>query len=303
MLQSMLLCVALMQGLPMAHAFDAFSFGVVAHALPRTDVDSNLGNTIKETDAENLAFVVVHGLKAGREPCTDNLYQQRKEVLQDSQHALILSLTASDWAECRTEVGKSDALAKLNRLRDLYFADSFSLGADKIALARQSTIAKFRGFAENARWTIDGIMFATVNLPSDNNHYLPDAGRNSEFEDRLVANRNWLNRVFTLAQQGKFKAVVLFSDANPLSAPNAQGRDGFAETRKLILGLATKFPGKVLLVHASGGQDNTGPRIYWQGNLGELLAAPAWMKVTVKPSGPALFTLEPFPQQVENRHR
>lgn len=305
LLRSALLCVALVQALPSAVAADRFSFGVISHPFRQSSDEAALRSTIEETDAENLAFVVINGMKAANEPCTDQLYKQRKALLESAKNGLILSLAADDWAECRTRIGKSDAIGKLNQLRDLYFADGFSLGGSRIPVSRQSTIAKFRGFAENARWEMGEIMFATVNLPGDNNHYLPDAGRNSEFEDRLVANRDWLNRVFTFAQRGKLDAVVLFCDANPLASSETTGsrRDGFAETRKQIFALASKFSGKVLIVHGQGGREAVERRINWHGNIGELEATPGWVKVVVNPSAQAIFTVEAFPPQATNHNR
>lgn len=305
LLRSVLLCVALAQVLSSAVAADGFSFGVISHPFRQSSDEAALRNAIEEADAENLAFVVVNGMKAANEPCTDQLYTQRKALLESAKNGLILSLAADDWAECRTRIGKSDAIGKLNQLRDLYFADGFSLGGSRIPVIRQSTIAKFRGFAENARWEMGEVMFATVNLPGDNNHYLPDAGRNSEFEDRLVANRDWLNRVFTFAQRGKLDAVVLFCDANPLAPPETtvSRRDGFAETRKQIFALASKFSGKVLIVHGQGNRETAERKISWHGNIGELEATSGWVKVIVNPSEPAIFAVEAFRPQATNHNR
>ena len=303
LLRTMFACIILTQLAPTALAAGKFSFGLVAHGISRVEEGAILRNALDDIEAEKLAFVVVNGLKANDEPCTDEIYRSRKIVLQNAPAPVILSVAASDWADCRTEIGKSDALAKLNKIRELFFPDSLSLGNTKIALTRQSTITKFRGFAENARWVVGGIMFVTVNLPDDNNHYLPDAGRNSEFEDRLVANRNWLNRVFTLAQREKLNAVVLFSDANPLTPPDAVvRRDGYAETRKLILGLAARFPGKLLIVHGKSNEEAATPRIRWRDNIGELGVPPGWMRFTVNPSGAEVFSVEaPLPPAANNR--
>ena len=111
-------------------------------------------------------------------------------------------------------------------------------------MVRQSANPKFRTYVENARWEIGDILFATIDLPANNNHYLLEAGRNSEFEDRLVANRNWLHQIFTYAKYKKLQGVVLFSDGDPISPPNhaRSKRDGFAETRHQIVGSAAGFP-------------------------------------------------------------
>lgn len=296
------LCTALTLSLPAAAEAVDFSFGVIQHPIETANVDSILSDHIEETDGDNLAFVVANGIKAAGEPCTDDLYQRRKSLLENSKNGLIVSLAASDWAECKNEHGKSTANAKLSRLRDLFFVDEFSLGATRMPVTRQSTAAKFRTFVENARWEIGNVMFATINLPANNNHYVYDAGRNSEFEDRLVANRNWLNRVFTFASRDKAVALVLFSDASPLSQrlASTERRDGFTEIRKQLIALATGFHGKVLLIHRQSGKPMGASGITWNGNLGYIGLGTGWSKITVDDGSPALFTVENITSQGSN---
>ena len=271
---------------------EGFSFGVLSHVIRNATDEASLREGVEASDADNLAFVVVNGIKGSSEPCTDKLYHRRKAMLQEAKNGLIVSLAASDWAECKQANGKSSAVSKLSLIRELMYGDEFSIGDSKIPVLRQSTIAKFRDFSENARWEIAGTMFATINLPRNNNHYVVDAGHNSEFEDRLVANREWLNRVFTYATRRKMVSIVLFCDGNPLSVPRAgtAQRDGYAETRKQIKALTAKFPGKVLIVHSQSGSETPASTIHWQGNLGELDAGSGWTKLTVHQSGPELFS-------------
>lgn len=305
-LQSLLLCGAALNALPAMAAPDAFSFGVISHPFKAAPDEAALRDAIEQADSDNLAFVVANGIKAVDEPCTDRIYNQRKALLHTAKNGLIVSLAASDWAECKGENGKSSAVGKLNRLRDLFFTNEFSLGSSKIPVIRQSTTAKFRSYVENARWEVGDVMFATVNLPSNNNHYVSDAGRNSEFEDRLIANHDWLRRVFIYASRKKLTGIVLFCDGNPLFKPenNQSARDGFAETRRHIMNLAAKYPGKVLLVHGPGTTETSiTPGIVWRGNLGELDAGSGWVKLTVSRSAPALFTVENDSVQAANHHQ
>lgn len=269
-----------------------FSFGVIAHARVSSSEDnSHLLSSIEETDSDNLAFVVMQGIKPASAACTDKVYLRQKVVLDGASNGVIVSLVASDWARCPPESGKLSPVARLGRLRDLFFFDDFSLGASRIPVIRQSTIAKFRGFPENARWQIGDVMFATINLPANNNNYVVDAGRNSEFEDRLIANRDWLNRVFTYAHREKVRGIVLFSDSNPLSPPRLSGnqRDGFAETRKLVSNLAAKFPGKVLVAHNQTARTDS---ISWNGNIGEVGAPVDWTKIYVNTRQAKVFSIE-----------
>ena len=279
------LCIALLHAPHSAAAPADISFAVIAHPMKHAGDEAPLRDAIEQTDAENLAFVVVNGIKKGNEACTDRVYSERKTLLESAGNGLVVSLAASDWAECSGDSGKGAAIGKLNRLRELFFIDEFSLGASKIPVMRQSTIAKFRGFPENSRWEFGGTMFATVNIPANNNHYVYDAGRNSEFEDRLIANRDWINRVFTFAKQDKATAIIFFCDGNPLAPPSPRGpsnrRDGYAEMRKQILALSAKFPGRTLFIHGQASASRRAGTVVWRNNLGELAVAPGWTKITI----------------------
>lgn len=288
----LLLCLLLGSGASAMSQDQDFSFGVISNVVRSTGDESALRDVIEMTDADSLAFVVASGIKAPSEPCTDAVYKRKKALLEESKNGLIVSLAASDWAECRNGSGKSTAISKLNFLRELFFTNEFSAGDTKIPLVRQSTIAKFRDFSENTRWEVGNTMFATLNLPRNNNHYVLDAGRNSEFEDRLVANRDWLNRIFNYATRRRLENIVLFSDGNPLPSPASKTikRDGYAETRKLIQSLSGKFAGRVLLIHSQSSGPSAGS-IRWQDNLGELGASPGWIKLTVSQSNSNVFTV------------
>lgn len=300
-----LLGTALLANNPaLAGSRSAFSFGVIlpsAAAQPQEDVA--LRDAIEESNGDNLAFVVTNGIKSPEEPCTDKLYEERKQVLDNAKHGLIVSLAAGDWAECTGEDGKSAAVGRLNRLRELLFVDGFSAGGTKIPVIRQSTTLKFHSYAENMRWQIGSVMFATINLPGNNNDYVPAAGRNSEFEDRLVANRDWLHRLFVSALQQKASAIVLFCDGNPLSSSSGghAPRDGFAEIRRHIVNLSARFQGRVLVVHGQG-SPSAPPKIVWHGKLGEATGA-GLVRLVVNPANAGLFAVATEPPQAANRHR
>jgi hypothetical protein len=274
-----------------------FSFGAIGHVFRSAADDGVMRKAIIESDADNLAFVVVNGVKAADEPCSDALYDQRLTMLSQAKNGVVLSLAGSDWADCKRSNGRPAAMERLTRVRDVYFQDEMSFGATRLPLSRQSTSSKFRSYAENARWEVGNIVFATVNLPAPNNHYLTDAGRNGEFEDRLIANRYWLQRTFTFAQREKRDGIVLFCDGNPallsgrtsVRSPDGM-RDGFVEVRRQILALAGAYNGKVLVVHGSA-RLPAPKTIRWRGNLGELALPAGWLKVNVKPDNETLFSL------------
>ena len=277
-----------------------FMFGVIGHSFSGGGGEAVLRRAIADANQDKPAFVVATGIKAAGEPCSDRLYAQRKAILDESEPPLVVSLAGSDWSECLNSAGRSGAIERLNRLREVFFTDGQSLGMRRLAVTRLSATAKFRSYAEYAHWQVGSVLFATINLPAPNNHYRPEAGRNSEYEDRLVANRAWLHRLFTLAEQQKLDGLVLFSDGD-VGLQQEQGfsllsgfssrHDGFAEARKQLKALADKFKGKVLLVDAHGTAD-AAPAIEWHGNVGHLSLAAQAAELKVSPGAAVLFTLK-----------
>ncbi len=250
-------------------------FGVLSH-------EANLPEELARRASENVAFILVNGFKNENETCTEALYQQRRDWFDASEHSVIVSLAASDWLSC----GNTNPL---HELRVRLFDGDFSLGASKLPLTRLAVNRKFRRYVENARWELNGILFATINLPAGNNHYRPDAGRNGEFEDRQVANRIWLERLFALAQQKKLRAIVLFSDGNLWQPRPKIRRDGFLEVRNQVTQLASKIQGKVLLVDNQPEQPVRG--INWRGNIGHVSLGGGWHEFVVNASHAQPFAL------------
>ena len=280
---------------------DAHRFAIIGHGF--TDGgEKHLKQALADNDDGAVAFLVVTGIKGANEPCTDKLYQKRRDLIDEARRPVVVLPAGSDWTECRNTAGRSNAIERLNRIRELFYGEPETLGARKLSLTRQSMSPRFRSYAENAHWSVGKVLYATINMPANNNHYLNEAGRNSEYEDRLVANRFWLNRLFAIARRDKLEAVVLFSegDVKALSQPTglqallrdaAPDNDGFAEPRRLILSLAQKFHGKVLLV--DGTRVRGKPAIEWRGNVGHLAAGADALEVVVDPATKTLFKVDP----------
>ena len=295
----MLACLALAVPL-IAQAGSPFSFGTIAKPLNAASGSATVSDAIQQTDEDNLAFVLVTGIKAENEPCSDSLYQKRRALFDSAKNGLIVSLSASDWSRCVSTRNRSIAIERIARLREMFFTDEFSFGDSKLPLIRQSAIPSFGAYAENMQWRIGDVLFATINLPNNNNNYLNAAGRNSEYEDRQVANTDWLKRLFITARSNKLHGIVLFSDANPLAHRahtsgffSSEKREGFAEIRKQILAAAKDYNGRILIVHGDGDADRTAARqsIVWKDNIGALRVDPVWTRITVNPASKQLFSV------------
>ncbi len=281
---------------------DQHQFGVIGHSFHNGGGEGRLKQAISDESEAALAFVVVTGIKGAGESCSDKLYEKRREMFDDARRPMIVAPAASDWSECKNTAGRSVAIERLNRLREVFFSEPTSLGVRKLPLTRLSASAKFRSYAENAHWEVGDVLYATVNLPANNNHYRPEAGRNSEYEDRLVANRFWLNRLFAMARREKRDAIVLFSEGDVKALEQPRGlrallgrttsrQDGFDEPRRQIATLAQKFPGKVLLIDTAANSD-VKPAIEWRGNLGHLSLGSGAVEVKVTPGAASPFSLK-----------
>jgi hypothetical protein len=282
---------------------DRHQFGVIGHSFHNGGGESRLKQAIADESESALAFVVVTGIKGAQEPCSDRLYERRRELFDDARRPMIVLPSASDWSECKNSAGRSVAIERLNRVRELFFSEPTSLGVHKLALTRLSASAKFRSYSENAHWQIGDVLYATINLPANNNHYRPEAGRNSEFEDRMVANRFWLNRLFAMARREKLDAIVLFSEGDVKALEQRTGLrallggsnsklDGFDQPRRQIATLAQKFSGKLLLIDTDDARKGAEPAIEWHGRLGHLSLGSGAVEVKVTPGTSSLFTLK-----------
>lgn len=303
---SVLLCGALLAaqaGAAPAPKGSAHQFGVIGHSFTNGGSEAQREQALAGARTAPLAFVVATGIKGEKEPCSDELYIRRRDMLEQAKRPVVVLPAASDWSGCKNGAGKSVAIERLNRLRELLYEEPGALGARPLMQSRLSANVKFRSYAENAYWVLGNVLYATVNIPSDNNHYRPEAGRNSEYEDRTVANRFWLNKLFMLAKRRKLDAVVLFSEGNVNILSEEPGllarlgrspatMDGYAIVRRQIAALAKKFSGKVLLIDTAKVPNGTEPAILWRDNVGHVSVGSRTMHVQVKPRADQMFSLD-----------
>lgn len=280
-------------------------FAVIGHSFQDDDGDKHLKDAFERTSDASFDFVVATGIKAGDEPCQDALYTRRRDLYDSARRPMIVVPAASDWTECTDRAGAPVAVQRLSRIRELFFGEQLSLGRRPIEVARLSATARYRRYAENAYWEVGNVLYATINLPSNNNNYIADAGRNNEFEDRWVANRYWLKRVFTHAQRSRADAIVLFSEANigmlepkrgllaRLRRTPTLAQDGLLQTRRLLTTLAQKYSGRVLLVDAGKPPAGARPAIAWRERIGQLSVGSEVVALEVAPGTQKVFTLEP----------
>jgi hypothetical protein len=293
---------------PLAQIAGPFTFAVVASAT--ADGDRAAPTLLRATDDSPARFVV-HFEMAAPSPasCANAALDRRHDLLDASSKPIVPVIAASEWADCGK--ASNDALERLGRVGDTLFSGEESLGQSRMPWFRQSAVPRFHRYRENLRWQAGRVMFATINLPNNNNNFHIGAGRNGEFEERVVANRAWLERTFRIASERRLAGVVLFIDAAPrfsmpLRAPDThvRERDGYYEWKVALRDFAAAFKGKVLLVQSrvvaplSRSAEFDHPLRDVAGHTIENLtrvAAPEastdlrWLRIDVDPKEPQLF--------------
>lgn len=254
----------------LGHA-EVFRFSVLMHVAEESTEDHAWHTAIDNAQINEAAFMVVNGLKRSGERCNETLYQQRIDLLAQASVPVILSMAATDWAYCRDRQNRSASSVWLNLLREKFANNSSTQSNSVLALKHQSAMPAYRSYAENTRWVYDRILFATLHIAANNNQYIEAAGRNSEFEDRQVANRDWIKRLAKVALRERRSAIVIFCDGNPIPTPwlRVKERDGYKDIRKHLRELAEKSGLWVLVIQGSSlVAPKTTPEIIWTERLG-----------------------------------
>lgn len=267
----------------------AGSFCFIAMDQPASNTPVHLKKELSKLKNAVPAFVILNGIKSDKESCDDDLYMERKDLINDVNRPVVISLSAGDWVDCKNSRGDPVSIERLIRLREILFDSGYSLGSHPINLIRQSLSSRFSAYSENFYWTYGPILFATLHLPANNNNYIAAAGRNNEFEDRTIANKKWLDLIFRQATRQQAKAIVLFTDGNPYHIKN-NSRDGFSEIRQKLNTLLSHYPGRVLIIHGQSGP--TAKDIIWKGKLGIAGIGSRWTRFNVSPNTGTIFKIE-----------
>ncbi|WP_176114120.1 hypothetical protein [Burkholderia cepacia] len=298
-----------------------YSFAVVSGVI-NTPADEPAAQRLLDAIARerNLAFVVYAGdLKGSKEACRDALYSQRGAILDAARVPLVFVPGHDDWATCNTVAGGSyDPVERLDFLRQTLLADSALPDPGALPITRESEVARFRPYRENARWMRDDIVYVALNAPAPNNHYLTAGGRNGEFEDRIIANGFWIDHAAEYAKRREARAMVVIFEGDPqferyeraerfawLRFNRPRVRDGFRELKRTLVKAAATFRGPILVMHASSEALANGFLIdrplraddgELVGNVTRVAIGPRhpvnqWVKVSVSPARQTIFNV------------
>jgi len=230
-----------------------FEFALIGDMPYVARQEKEFPNVMKEIDAANVAFVVHDGdfwfdgiawneTLGGLPPCADETFQDRLRLAENSAHPLILTPGDNDWTDCHRAKPRSyDPLERLAKLREMFFADDYSLGKRKLKLERQSADPRFTAYRENARWTYGGVVFVTLHMVGSNDNLGRTPEMDAEHAQRTAANLAWMREGFALAERSGARGIMLIAQANPRFETSWPTQH---QQRYMLQGLAIKSPEK-----------------------------------------------------------
>ncbi len=208
-------------------------------------------NLIKAINSSKPSFTIhVGDVKTGSSPCTNEYLLNIRTLFDRFEQPLIYTPGDNEWTDChRDAAGKFDPLERLSFVRKTFFPDSQSLG-QKMPLEVQSADAKFAKFVENRRWSMNGVVFATLHIIGSNNNLQRNQDAVNEYIERNTANLAWLESTFAQATQQNAKAIVLGFQADVMfSEINEDKRSGYTEFLASLKAKAKAFGKPVLVIH------------------------------------------------------
>jgi hypothetical protein len=221
-----------------AHADDdgresrAYAIGLWGD-FPYSDTQATTGvpNLIADMNEQKLAFTVHDGdLKGGNSTpgsvtpttCSNDLYQQALGYFNALKSAAIFTPGDNDWTDCdRPSNGSFSSRERLDYERQLFFSTDLSLGQrpikqevqrDKLCLDHFN---KLVGCVENRRWTVNGVVYATLNIQGSCNNRCDTLPDDAEWAARNNANILWMQQTFDLARMKRAAAIMFISQGDP----------------------------------------------------------------------------------------
>lgn len=279
---------------------DAFAFAVVGDTPYSEREEREYVAMLGRIGREPLAFVIHVGDFKGGGDCSDALFARRKAQFDELPLPVVYTPGDNEWADCgRTHMGGRDPLERLARLREVFFADGFSLGARRIATEAQAQCLEppvsgcgCAAYPENRAWEHAGVRFATLNITGSDNNTGHGAASDAEARCRDAANLRWLERALRAAQAGTVRALVIAIQGNPLDSRKPAAYREFVE--QLQAG-AVRLGKPLLFIHGDTHTYRADTPFAAPITRLETYGSPfvGWVKVTVDPATPRLFAFEP----------
>jgi hypothetical protein len=298
----------------------AYSIGLWGD-LPYNDAQKTVGvpALISDMNSQHLAFTAHDGdLKAGSGPCPDTLYTDALARFNSLEAPAMFTPGDNDWTDCDRNPGVNSN-ERLAFERKTLFSTRFSLGQHPL---RQEVQAA--PYVENRRWSVGGVVYATLNVQGSCNNLCDTAPDPAEEAARNAADIAWLHETFAEAGQHHAAAVMVIFQADPgwdatdaTRAPTRDAKtlaetdanpDGYQSFLTALRDETVAFGKPVAAVHGDSHYfrvdkpllDATGRRVqnftrvetfgdHQENNNNDV----QWVKVDVDPSSRGVFSFQP----------
>jgi ribosomal protein L24E len=205
---------------PTGEPFEIALIGDSGYSAAQYDI---FDRVVEHMNSFDLSFVVHDGdFKDPLPACSDSRFSQVRESFNKSKAPFVYTPGDNEWMDCDDAPkpeNRMDSVERLGKLREMFFATDESLGVNRMPLTTQ----RQRGYPENARWSKEGVVFATINAPgSTDNTGCPNPSEpcdpsliGVESNPRRDANAAWLREAFDVAQSTNAPAVMIIWQADP----------------------------------------------------------------------------------------
>jgi len=304
MMEALLVLFALL----LAHSVGAetWRFAVIGDTPYSTYEARELGPMLDDIAGAHVSFIVHAGdFKDSGAVCSDELFVSRRSLLDASPTPLIYVPGDNEWVDCRRlGTGHHDPLERLQKLREIFFAEPRSLGQRTLPLEKQAG-----AYPEHLRWRLGPVLFVSLNVPGPNNNFGLGTLPSHEFLSRNPVVIEWLRQGFAAARHERSLGIVIVMQANPGFKEHAAGQT-HAGYRQLLAALRQEvldFSGQVLLVHGDTHRQRIDqPLRHPTSRLPianftrlETFGFPfmGWVKVIIDTDHPPLFRFEIYPHR------
>lgn len=319
---------------------DGYAIGLWGD-VPYSDLQATVGvpNLIADMNRQQLAFTVHDGdLKTGNgaPPCNDAMYLRGLGYLNALDAPAMFTPGDNDWTDCdRPNNGGFNSLERLTHERRLFFSTPFSFGRHRLRQEVQmnplclgienaaSLVKVWMRCAENRRWSVGDVTFATLNIQGSCNNLCGDGPDAEEYTARNRADIAWMEETFEAARAHRSAAIMFISQADPgfstseFDAPQRDpitlaqtdgNPDGFQEFLLALRDQVIAFGKPVAYVHgdshyfridkplldARGRRLQHFTRLETFGDHAEADNADVqWVKVWIDPKSPEVFAYQP----------
>jgi hypothetical protein len=291
-----------------ASSAERFDFALIGDQQYRASTEPDFVRLMRAIDTASVEFVVhVGDFKAGATPCTDSLFESRRNQFSRSAHPFVFLYGDNEWSDCY--MPPFESLERLTRLRELFSAGDRSLGRTTMALERETVTPEFAAYRENVRWERGPVMFVGLNVPGTSQGYRRNEAEERAYQERTRANVAWLEDSFRRATARGLRGVMVLMQANPMfdrSLLSEAAKQRFAEHDPIISALERNtraFGRPVVLVHGDYHyfeidmpmRDSTTHQVLKNFTRVQVFGDPNahWVRGTVDPSDPSVFRFVP----------